>query len=77
VKVREQVAGVGSHLLTFGTWEWTSRPQARQQALLPDEPSHLQAGLELGDLPASASQVLKLKVCATTAWPIYFLKSTV
>ena len=28
-----------------------------------------QAGLELRNLPASASQVLGLKVCATTAWP--------
>jgi hypothetical protein len=28
-----------------------------------------QAGLELRDLPASASQVLGLKACATTAWP--------
>ena len=27
-----------------------------------------QAGLRLRDLPASASQVLGLKVCATTAW---------
>jgi hypothetical protein len=25
-----------------------------------------QAGLELGDLPASASQVMRLKACATT-----------
>jgi hypothetical protein len=28
-----------------------------------------QAGLELRSLPASASQVLRLKVCANTAWP--------
>jgi hypothetical protein len=28
-----------------------------------------QAGLELRNLPASASQVLGLKACATTAWP--------
>jgi hypothetical protein len=28
-----------------------------------------QAGLELRNLPASASQVLELKACATTAWP--------
>jgi hypothetical protein len=28
-----------------------------------------QAGLELRNPPASASQVLGLKVCATTAWP--------
>jgi hypothetical protein len=27
-----------------------------------------QAGLELRNLPASASQVLGLKTCATTAW---------
>jgi hypothetical protein len=27
-----------------------------------------QAGLELRNLPASASQVLELKACATTAW---------
>jgi hypothetical protein len=27
-----------------------------------------QAGLELRNLPASASQVLGLKACATTAW---------
>jgi len=27
-----------------------------------------QAGLELRNLPASASQVLGLKVCATTTW---------
>jgi hypothetical protein len=32
-----------------------------------------QAGLELRNLPASASQVLGLKACATTAWP-NFLK---
>jgi hypothetical protein len=29
-----------------------------------------QAGLELRNLPASASQVLGLKVCAATAWLI-------
>ena len=29
-----------------------------------------QAGLKLGDLPASASQVLGLKVCTTTVWYI-------
>jgi hypothetical protein len=29
-----------------------------------------QAGLELRNLPASASQVLELKACTTTAWPI-------
>jgi hypothetical protein len=29
-----------------------------------------QAGLELRNLPASASQVLGLKACATTAWLI-------
>jgi hypothetical protein len=28
-----------------------------------------QAGLELRNPPASASQVLGLKACATTAWP--------
>ena len=28
-----------------------------------------QAGLELRNLPASASQMLGLKACATTAWP--------
>jgi hypothetical protein len=28
-----------------------------------------QAGLELRNPPASASQVLGLKTCATTAWP--------
>jgi hypothetical protein len=28
-----------------------------------------QAGLELRNLPDSASQVLGLKVCATTTWP--------
>jgi hypothetical protein len=27
-----------------------------------------QAGLKLRNLPASASQVLRLKLCATTAW---------
>jgi hypothetical protein len=27
-----------------------------------------QTGFELRNLPASASQVLELKVCATTAW---------
>jgi hypothetical protein len=32
-----------------------------------------QAGLELRKLPASASQVLGLKACATTAWHIFFL----
>jgi hypothetical protein len=29
------------------------------------------AGLELRNLPASASQVLGLKACATTAWLTY------
>jgi hypothetical protein len=29
-----------------------------------------QAGLKLRNPPASASQVLGLKVCTTTAWPI-------
>jgi hypothetical protein len=29
-----------------------------------------QAGLDLSNSPASASQVLSLKVCATTAWPL-------
>jgi hypothetical protein len=34
-----------------------------------------QAGLELRNPPASASRVLGLKVCATTAWPgFFFLK---
>jgi hypothetical protein len=33
-----------------------------------------QAGLELRNLPASASQVLGLKACATTAWLIINLK---
>ena len=33
-----------------------------------------QAGLELRNPPACASQMLGLKVCATTAWPIYVLK---
>jgi hypothetical protein len=36
-----------------------------------------QAGLELRSLPASASRVLGLKVCATTAWLTYsFYSST-
>jgi hypothetical protein len=30
-----------------------------------------QAGLELRNSPAFASQVLGLKACATTAWPLY------
>jgi hypothetical protein len=34
-----------------------------------------QAGLELRNLPASASQVLGLKACATTAQLINFLNS--
>ena len=35
-----------------------------------------QAGFELRNLPASASQVLGLQVCATTTWPyIYFNNS--
>jgi hypothetical protein len=32
-----------------------------------------QAGLELGNLPASASQVLELKACATTPGFFFFL----
>jgi hypothetical protein len=32
-----------------------------------------QTGLELRNLPASASQVLGLKECATTAWYSYFI----
>ena len=35
----------------------------------PETHSVDQAGLELRNLPASASQELGLKVCATTAWP--------
>jgi hypothetical protein len=31
-----------------------------------------QAGLELRNPSASASQVLELKVCATTAWLLFF-----
>jgi hypothetical protein len=31
-----------------------------------------QAGLELRNPPVSASQVLGLKVCATTAWPPFY-----
>ena len=31
-----------------------------------------QAGLKLRNLPASASQVLGLKACATTAWSHFF-----
>jgi hypothetical protein len=31
-----------------------------------------QAGLELRNLPASASQVLGLKACTTTAWLIFY-----
>jgi hypothetical protein len=30
-----------------------------------------QAGLKLRNLPASASQVLGLKACTTTAWLVY------
>jgi hypothetical protein len=33
-----------------------------------------QAGLELRNLPASASQVLGLKACATTAQPVFFFQ---
>jgi hypothetical protein len=33
-----------------------------------------QAGLELRNLPASASQVLGLKACATTVQPVHFFK---
>jgi hypothetical protein len=35
-----------------------------------------QAGLELRNLPASASRVLGLKACATTAWPISLILVT-
>jgi hypothetical protein len=39
-------------------------------ALAPVELTFVdQAGLELRNLPASASQVLGLKACTTTAWP--------
>lgn len=34
----------------------------------PGTHSAVQAGLELGDPPASVSRVLALKACATTAW---------
>jgi hypothetical protein len=34
----------------------------------PGTHSIAQAGLELRNLPVSASQVLELKACATTAW---------
>jgi hypothetical protein len=36
-----------------------------------------QAGLELRNLPASASLVLGLKVCATTAWQYLFLNQSI
>jgi hypothetical protein len=36
-----------------------------------------QAGLELRNPPASASQVLGLKACATTAWLAFFFKTTI
>jgi hypothetical protein len=36
-----------------------------------------QAGLELRNPPASASQVLGLKVCTTTAWPVHGFKAFV
>jgi hypothetical protein len=36
-----------------------------------------QAGLELRNLPTSASQVLGLKACATTAWLIVILNDIV
>jgi hypothetical protein len=35
-----------------------------------------QAGLELRNLPASASRVLGLKACATTPGPIQFLRQS-
>jgi hypothetical protein len=35
-----------------------------------------QAGLKLKNLPAFASQVLELKVCATTAWLIFLKNKT-
>ena len=35
-----------------------------------------EAGLKLRDLPASASLVLGLKACATTAWHLPFLLVT-
>jgi hypothetical protein len=38
----------------------------------PESHSVDQAGLELRNLPASASQVLGLKACATTAW-LFFI----
>jgi hypothetical protein len=41
----------------------------------PDTHSVDQAGLELRNLPASASQVLGLKVCATTAWLEMYFKN--
>ena len=34
-----------------------------------------QAGFELRDLPASACQVLGLKVCTTTTWLVMFFKT--
>ena len=34
-----------------------------------------QAGLELRNSPASASQVLGLKVCATTVWQLWFFET--
>ena len=35
----------------------------------PETHSVDQAGLELTDLPASASRILRVKVCTTTTWP--------
>ena len=38
----------------------------------PGTHSVAQAGLKLRNLPASASQVLGLKMCATTAWETFY-----
>jgi hypothetical protein len=48
--------------------------QGRVSLCSPDFPETQtvdQAGLELGDPSASASQVLELKLCATTMWCVY------
>jgi hypothetical protein len=49
------------------------RPTWSSVPLCPGTHSVDQAGLELGNPPASASQVLGIKACATTARLFFFI----
>jgi hypothetical protein len=65
---------ISSSYITFFFFFWFLRQGFSVESLLFRFVD--QAGLELRNLPASASQVLGLKACSTTAWHITLLSST-